>query len=207
MIKYFLIVPPVLFALTIHEFAHGWMAYRLGDPTPKLAGRLTLNPLKHLDPIGTIMVFLVRIGWAKPVPVNPYNFSEPKKGMLLVSAAGPGANFASAFALGLCYRLLSNFYPPHSSFSYETMFFMIEFTILINLILGIFNLIPIPPLDGSKILMGILPERYSISFSRLERYGPMILVAFILIDRVLPFSVLGSILIGPAYFLKHILVG
>ncbi len=205
MMKFILTIPPVLLALTVHEFAHGWMAYRLGDPTPKLAGRLTLNPLKHLDPIGTLMVFLVRIGWAKPVPVNPYNFRNPVSGMLLTAAAGPGANFVLAIALGLCYRLLSGFHPLYGSFSYRMVLFMIEFTIFISIALGIFNLIPIPPLDGSKILMGLLPERYRESYGRLERYGPVILVAFIMIDRALPFSILGSLVIGLAGFLEYVL--
>jgi Zn-dependent protease len=99
-----LLAPPILLALTFHEFMHGWVAYRLGDPTAKLAGRLTMNPLAHLDPIGTIMIFLVRFGWAKPVPVNPRYFSQPKRDMLLVSVAGPAANMLLAFLSGLLLR-------------------------------------------------------------------------------------------------------
>jgi len=100
-----LLAPPILLALTFHEFSHGWMAYKLGDPTAKLAGRLTMNPLVHLDPFGTLMIFLVRFGWAKPVPVNPRYFKEPKRDMLLVSVAGPGANMLLAFASGMLLRM------------------------------------------------------------------------------------------------------
>ena len=108
-LQFLIIAPPILFALTVHEYAHGWVALKFGDPTAKMAGRLTLNPLSHLDPIGTIMLFLIHLGWAKPVPVNPYYFRDPRRDMMWVSFAGPGANILAAFGFGLIIRFLNLF--------------------------------------------------------------------------------------------------
>jgi len=188
-----LLAPPILLALTFHEFMHGWVAYRLGDPTAKLAGRLTMNPLVHLDPFGTIMIFLVRFGWAKPVPVNPNYFREPKRDMLLVSIAGPAANMLLAFFSGL---LLRSFHAGNFNFMpvniLQPVYIMIKLSLQINLALAIFNLLPVPPLDGSKILYGLLPYRYEYIYEYLERYGPFILMGLIMFGMITRISILGA---------------
>jgi len=188
-----LLAPPILLALTFHEFSHGWMAYKLGDPTAKLAGRLTMNPLVHLDPFGTLMIFLVRFGWAKPVPVNPRYFKEPKRDMLLVSVAGPGANMLLAFASGMLLRMFHggnfNFLPANVL---QPLYIMVKFSLQINLALAIFNLLPVPPLDGSKILYGILPPQYEYIYEYLERYGPFVLMGLILFGMLTRISILGA---------------
>ena len=188
-----LLAPPILLALTFHEFSHGWMAYKLGDPTAKQAGRLTMNPLVHLDPFGTLMIFLVRFGWAKPVPVNPSYFKEPKRDMLLVSIAGPGANMLLAFVSGMLLRKFHggsfNFIPANVL---QPLYIMIKFSMQINLALAIFNLLPVPPLDGSKILYGILPPQYEYIYEYLERYGPFVLMGLILFGMLTRISILGA---------------
>jgi len=173
-----IMIVPVLGAVTVHEYAHGWVADRLGDPTPRLLGRLTLNPIKHLDPLGTLVFFLTRtIGWARPVPVNPFNFPDPRKGMALVALAGPASNVSLAILCALAYRGLSlsglggGFFLP--------LLLMLKVGVVVNLGLAIFNLLPVPPLDGGRILMGILPRRKALLFSRMEPYGFLILLALI----------------------------
>ncbi|NIM98767.1 MAG: site-2 protease family protein [candidate division Zixibacteria bacterium] len=193
-----LIAPPILFALTVHEYAHGWMALRFGDPTAKDAGRLTLNPLSHLDPIGTIMLFIVHLGWAKPVPVNPYYFRNPKSDMMWVSLAGPGANLLTAFACGLVLRIIN---PFSGSFQMGSsvlgiLVMMIVYGMMINLVLAFFNLIPLPPLDGSKILMGLLPAGYEYQMIQLERIGPFLLIGIIVMGNLAGVPILWGI-IGP----------
>jgi Zn-dependent protease len=188
-----LLVPPILLALTFHEFMHGWVAYKLGDPTAKIAGRLSMNPLVHLDPFGTIMIFLVRFGWAKPVPVNPANFRDPKRDMLLVSLAGPTANMTLAFLSGLLLRAFHagsfNFIPANIL---QPFYIMVKFSLQINLALAIFNLLPVPPLDGSKILYGLLPPQYDHIYGNLERYGPFVLMGLILFGMLTGISILGA---------------
>ncbi|MBU1635643.1 site-2 protease family protein [bacterium] len=188
-----LLAPPILLALTFHEFSHGWMAYKLGDPTAKLAGRLSMNPLVHLDPFGTLMIFLVRFGWAKPVPVNPRYFKEPKRDMLLVSVAGPAANILLAFVSGMLLRTFHagsfNFLPANLL---QPLYIMVKFSLQINLALAIFNLLPVPPLDGSKILYGILPPQYEYIYEYLERYGPFVLMGLIVFGMLTRISILGA---------------
>lgn len=187
--------PPLLLALTIHEFAHGYVAYRLGDPTARAAGRLTLNPLRHLDPIGTIAFFIIKLGWAKPVPVNPAYFKNPQKDMLWVALAGPMTNLAmaviSAIATKLVWFLMEKL--PYSAVI-EAIFVplnaMLIASVWINLVLCIFNFLPIPPLDGSRILTGILPRDLARSYASVEQYG------FILI-LILAFSGILSKVILP----------
>jgi len=167
---------PLLFSIIIHEVAHGWVAYRMGDPTAKWSGRLTLNPLKHLDPIGTLMLFLAGFGWAKPVPVNFNNISDRRKGLIFVSSAGIVANILFAFVALLFIRLFS------TSFSGTTLILVYKVcqsVALINITLAALNLIPIPPLDGSKILMGIVWERTPYFLTRLEPYGFFIIIGFL----------------------------
>jgi Zn-dependent protease len=188
-----LLVPPILLALTVHEYMHGWVAYKLGDPTAKYSGRLTMNPFAHLDPIGTIMVFLVHFGWAKPVPVNPGYFHDPKRDMLLVSAAGPLSNMFLALISGILVRFtntgLFNAIPIGILKPLYTMFIL---SLQINLALAVFNIIPIPPLDGSKVLYGLLPYKYEYITVELERYGSFILMVVILFGLFTNVSILGA---------------
>uniref|UniRef100_A0A7V0Z6M8 Site-2 protease family protein n=1 Tax=candidate division WOR-3 bacterium TaxID=2052148 RepID=A0A7V0Z6M8_UNCW3 len=174
-------LPPLLLALTVHEYFHGFVAYRMGDPTAKFAGRLTFNPLKHIDPIGFIAFLLFRFGWAKPVPVNPYNFYNYKKGMVLTSIAGPGSNLGLAFISGMIIRIAGVFLATPSLLP---LAIMLRLCLFYNLILCAFNLIPIPPLDGSNVLFYLLPDRHAHIRYQLERYGFIILVGLILIDNL-----------------------
>jgi len=193
-----LAIPAILIALTFHEFAHAYVAYRLGDPTAKYMGRLTLNPLAHLDPMGTIMIFLIHFGWAKPVPVDPRYLGNPKRDMMWISAAGPLMNMALALVSGLLLRIfiatgLANTYAGSPA---SIIFQMLYFSLYINLALAFFNLLPIPPLDGSKILAGILPHRYAPTLQLIETRGPMVLFGIIMFGWVTGFHVLG-VVIGP----------
>ncbi len=191
-----LMVPAVLFAISIHEFSHGMTAYKLGDPTAKYQGRLTLNPLAHLDPMGALMLVLFRFGWAKPVMVNPYYFQDPRRGMVLVSLAGPAANIIAAWF----FRLLLVFLPGQFSAQVGAVVFrFLWFNVAINLGLAAFNLLPIPPLDGSKILSGLLPPRYEFAFQRLEAYGPVILLL------LLVSGIAGRLMAPIVYFLDRLI--
>jgi len=190
-----LLAPPILIALTVHEFAHAYIANRLGDPTAKMMGRLTLNPLKHLDPLGTLLLFLVNFGWAKPVPVNPQYFRDPKRDMLLVALAGPVSNIILAFIAGITLRALSIDASP-SEGAFALFKLMVRYSLFINLVLAFFNLIPIPPLDGSKILRSLLPDSMLEAFLRFEQYGPFVLLGLILLGRFTGVSILWT-LIGP----------
>ena len=192
-----LLVPVILLALSVHEFSHGLVAYRLGDPTAKYAGRLTLNPVSHLDPIGTLMLFLVHFGWAKPVPVDPRYFTNPKRDMLWVALAGPASNMVLALLSGLAIRFI-NLNPGllTSSVIGNSIGVMIVLSLQINLALAVFNLLPVPPLDGSKILFGLLPPQYEHLAYNLERYGPGILFGLILLGFLTGFSILWAF-IGP----------
>ena len=180
-------IPALLIAITIHEFAHGKAADIMGDPTAKRAGRLTLNPVAHLDPIGLIMLWLFKFGWAKPVPINPFNFNNRRRGLILVSGAGPAANILTAFIVLLLYRFWSigGLLAGAQSFSsagytaFSSIQYVLQLTFIYNLYLAVFNLIPVPPLDGSKILMGFLPQKQALSYSMIESYGPIILVALL----------------------------
>ena len=204
-------IPAVLIAITIHEYWHGKIAYKLGDPTAAEAGRLTLNPLAHLDPVGTLMLLLFRFGWAKPVPVNFNNLNHPKRDMVYVSLAGPIANILTAIIFALILRL-SNFFIWQITLVQDTTFFNLIITLLrgwllflqtgviINLALAIFNLIPVPPLDGSKILIGLLPYSQAYRYARLESYGPIILLILVLS------GIIGKVLFPVVFFLFRLLV-
>ncbi len=184
-----LIAIPLLFSVIIHEVAHGWVAYRMGDPTAKWLGRLSLNPLKHLDPIGTLMLFLVGFGWAKPVPVNFSNISDRRKGLIFVSAAGIVSNILFAFFALLFLRLFST-----SASGMATI--LVYYVVQINITLAALNLIPIPPLDGSKILMGIASQRTQYFLARLEPYGFFIIVGFLYLGILDPLIRLFEWMIG-----------
>jgi Zn-dependent protease len=168
-------VPALLIAMSFHEYAHGKVADRLGDPTPRYAGRLTLNPLKHVDPIGLLMLVIVRFGWAKPVPVNPLYFKgDRRQGMILVGFAGPAMNFLLAGLTGIAMAITA-YWSLKWSPAVRIMPFL-EYLLLYNVYFGVFNLMPIPPLDGSKILFNLLPQRYYYIYHILEQYGPFILI-------------------------------
>lgn len=164
-------IPVFLFALTIHEVSHGYVASRCGDQTARMQGRLTMNPLKHLDPLGTLAIFLIHFGWAKPVPVDPRNFRNPHRDMMLVSLAGPLANLATMVVSLLVLIVLVSLGPAIPTFVAEPLMAMFYLSCWINFILAIFNMIPIPPLDGSKVLMGLLPPRYAQQLARLDGAG------------------------------------
>ena len=200
-----ILAPPLLFALTFHEFAHGFIAYRLGDPTARDAGRLTLNPLKHLDPLGTIAFFFIKFGWAKPVPVNPRYFQNPKKDMLWVALAGPVTNLALAVISAILTKAIWTLASilPYSSTTEAILVplnSMLIASVWINLVLCIFNFLPIPPLDGSRILMGLLPNNLALSYMRIERFGFIIIL-------VLAFSgILSKVIVPVISFANSLLL-
>jgi Zn-dependent protease len=203
--EFIILAPPLLLALTFHEFAHGFVAFRLGDPTAQAAGRLTLNPLKHLDPLGTLAFFFIKIGWAKPVPVNPAYFRNPKKDMLWVALAGPVTNLLLAVVSAILAKFIWIIAAllPHSMLLDATivpLFNMLLASVWINLVLCIFNFLPIPPLDGSRILVGVLPDNLALSFLKFERYG------FILV-LILAFSgILSKIILPIISFANNLLL-
>jgi Zn-dependent protease len=172
-------IPALLIALTVHEYAHARAAVTLGDPTPRFMGRLTLNPVAHLDPLGLLMLWLFKFGWAKPVPINPSYFKNHRQGMLIVSLAGPVSNMLlallTAFLIGILAKL------QLLSGDWIKVLWM---TYSYNIILAIFNLLPIPPLDGSKVLASILPGQQGQIFDRMEQYGPFILMALVYIGVI-----------------------
>ncbi len=172
-------VPALLIALTVHEYAHALMADSMGDHTPKSMGRLTLNPLAHLDVIGTLMLITVGFGWAKPVAINPSNFKNHKEGLMKVSFAGPGANFFLSFMASFLIAGMGKF-----GFLTEGIYTFLIWTQLYNVWFAFFNLIPIPPLDGSKILLSVLPPRQAYEYLKLEPYSMYILIALLLTGAV-----------------------
>ena len=197
---------PLLFAMVLHEYAHGWVAHRCGDPTAQLQGRLTMNPLAHIDPFGTVILPLLCLvmpggfilGWAKPVPIDPRLMRQPRRDMALVAAAGPVMNLALAIGSALLFALLSSIDPTIGSYSsnsddtpspdtWDTMFLlpiavMAVYSVLINVLLMLFNLLPIPPLDGGRILTSLLPHTAAKTLVRVEPYGMFILVVLIVFD-------------------------
>jgi Zn-dependent protease len=197
---------PLLFAMVLHEYAHGWVAYRCGDPTAKLQGRLTMNPLAHVDPFGTVILPLLCLvmpggfflGWAKPVPIDPRLMHQPRRDMALVAAAGPAMNLALAVGSALLFALLLSIDPTIGNYwskseepgppdTWHQLFLlpiavMSVYSVLINVLLMLFNLLPIPPLDGGRILTSLLPATAATALSRVEPYGMFILVALIIFD-------------------------
>ncbi len=216
---------PLIFAVTMHEAAHAWVADKKGDPTARQLGRITLNPIAHIDLYGTVIIPLILLasgtgflfGYAKPVPVNPYNLRRPKEDMAWVAVAGPAMNLLLAVISGIFYRLLYN---PNllirgggslfsgsgglSSFFLIPLLEMLHVSVVINVVLMVFNLIPIPPLDGGRILVGLLPTRQSRFVSQIERYGMPILMVLIFLD---PFGLMRNVIRPIIYFVSSYIFG
>jgi Zn-dependent protease len=194
------LIPILLFSMMMHELAHGWVAYRLGDPTAKRHGRLSFNPLRHLDPLGTAMFVITYLfsgfvfGWAKPVPVSPYYFKNRQRGMAIVGAAGPITNLI----LAVIFALILNWITPPTNSRVFTIFFLL---FQINVVLGLFNLIPIPPLDGSRILGGFLPRSAYEKWIAVDRYGMILVIVFIVLFQRTFFKLLQGAMLGLAELL------
>lgn len=189
----------LLFAITIHEYAHGRAALWLGDPTAKRMGRLSLNPLPHIDPFGAICLFLFNFGWAKPVPVDPRYFKDPKKGIIIMSLSGPLANLITAFLAGM---LIRYFFLP-----WEVYQMALVYLLFMNLGLGLFNLLPLPPLDGSHVLENLLPPHAAQKYREFGRYGPIFLIVIVMLDNFAHTGILSRVLIGPMKYLAHLFSG
>ena len=180
---------PILFGLTIHECAHGVMADRLGDPTPRSMGRLTLNPFSHLDPIGTLVFFITQaFGWARPISINPDNLSSPRRDLMWIALAGPLANLLLALFCALLYHLLNSLDGGHLEIGGGWIMVpfqkMVIAGVVVNLSLGLINLIPIPPLDGGRILAGLLPQRSAGYLEKIDSYGAILLLILVLSDSL-----------------------
>ena len=195
-----ILIPVIIFALSFHEFSHGWMAHRYGDPTAKNAGRLTLNPMAHLDVFGSVALYFMGFGWAKPVPVDPLYLANPKKDMMRIALAGPVSNLIVALISGILLSILLRFGLIGNQ---STLVVVLIMSLQINLVLAIFNFIPIPPLDGSRILEGLVPHKYHSELVKFEYYGPRVLMGLILLSMFTRFNIF-SIIISPimTIFLK-----
>lgn len=180
---YLYIIPAALIAIMCHELTHGLFSYLLGDPTPKEQGRLSLNPMKHLDPIGTLCLILFGFGWAKPVMVDPRYYKNPKWGMALVALGGPLANFIIALLSGLVLTLIQ-LHAPYTQ-TIEIIFNFFLYLMVINIGLGVFNLIPIPPLDGSKIIGAVLPDNAYNQYMKYQKYGMIFILGLLILLDVL----------------------
>jgi Zn-dependent protease len=205
-------LPPLLLALTLHELAHGYVALRFGDETARWAGRLTLNPIKHMDPLGTFFILFGMItrtpviGWAKPVPVNPHNLRRPHTDMIWVALAGPAMNLLLAVASALALKWFPNpswwAASPLATSIAVPLFGMLNASMWINVGLAIFNLLPVPPLDGARVLNGVLPRRQAITFSQLEPYGFIILLLLFMTGAIQ--QVIFPLIRGTISFLRSI---
>lgn len=205
LLNYMLMIPTVLIALSFHECAHGFVAYKLGDPTAKHLGRLTLNPIKHIDPLGALCMLLCRFGWAKPVPVRMMNFKKPKTGMAITALAGPVTNLLLAFIGCFFLALAQRFLPmefTEKSFSYWMVYILINFLYFfawLNISLAVFNLIPLPPFDGSRVLSAFLSDKYYMPLLRYEREIAIGFFAILYLDS----RFLGGYISGGLSFLVN----
>jgi Zn-dependent protease len=193
--------PPFLLAITFHEFCHGYAAWKFGDPTARDAGRLTMNPLKHLDPLGVLAFIIMKIGWAKPVPVNAAYFRNPDKDMMWVAIAGPAANLLLAMVSALAIKLLMAAAPFLPQAIVWPLINMVAISVWFNLVLAFFNLIPIPPLDGSRILAGLLPPEGAMFFHKFERFGFIILLVLFYI------GIIPKLIMPITNFAHHLIAG
>jgi Zn-dependent protease len=193
-----LLIPVLLFALVFHEYSHAWMANRLGDPTAKYQGRLTLNPAAHLDIFGSLMILFVGFGWAKPVPVDDRYLKNPRVDMMKIAFAGPAANLLLGFVSGMLIRILGN----QGALTAVLMLFT-----QINIMLAVFNLIPIPPLDGSRIFSGLMIRRNPELTYKLEMYGPQILMGLIMIGYFTGISILWWFMSPFVNFFMYLFAG
>ena len=184
-----LMTPVILFSLTVHEYSHGRMALRLGDDTAQRLGRLSFNPLRHLDILGVLFFYFVGFGWAKPVPVDPRNFEHPRRDMMYVAIAGPLSNIALAVCCSFFIRLIS------PEFSY--LFVILAYGIWINVALAVFNMLPMYPLDGSSVLKGMVSQKIAEGMTNLDRYGAFLILGVFLLDHFAHTGILGTILMLP----------
>ncbi len=192
-------IPVLLFAITIHEYAHGRAALKLGDPTAKAMGRLSFNPLTHIDPLGAICLFLFNFGWAKPVPVDPRYFRNPRRDIIIMSISGPLANISAALLAGLLVRFV---FLPSDLYRMVLMYML-----FMNLGLGLFNLLPLPPLDGSHVLENLLSPPAARRYREFKRWGPFILLGVILLDNFVHTRIISTILLGPMRYLAGLFSG
>ncbi|MBN1903720.1 MAG: site-2 protease family protein [Deltaproteobacteria bacterium] len=189
----------LLFAVTIHEYSHGKAALSLGDPTAKNSGRLTLNPIRHIDPIGAVCMYLFGIGWAKPVPVNTAYFANRRKDTILMAISGPVSNLAAAFVAGLLIR--------YYDMPVDIYRLILVNMLLLNIGLGLFNLLPIPPLDGSHVLENILPSGLASGYQKIRRYAPIVFLGILIADHYLKFNIFGRILSYPIIATAELFAG
>jgi Zn-dependent protease len=185
---------PVRIAIVCHEVSHGYIAWRFGDPTARMLGRLTLNPIKHIDIVGTLMIFFVGIGWAKPVPVVFENLRNPKRDMIWVAAAGPITNILLATISAMLLRGIVAFGNPAApgtplAMIIEPLVLMLAFSVYINLLLAIFNMIPLPPLDGGRVMTGLLPYRQANALARIEPYGMIIIIVLVFFTNIFSYVI------------------
>ena len=205
-IKYILIAIPILFAITLHEVAHGWVAKQNGDNTAASLGRLSINPIKHIDPVGTVIVpilllyfFGAPFGWAKPVPVNWNKLNKPKRDMALVALAGPAANLIMMIVWAIILKLADSMSAEWWNLS-QSIIYIANIGILINAVIMILNLIPIPPLDGSRVVSSLIPDRWAAAYSRIEPYGIVIVLVLMLT------GVLGKFLLPTVYLISDLVI-
>lgn len=192
-------IPVLLFAITVHEYSHGRAAFFLGDPTAKYEGRLSFNPLSHIDPLGALCLFLFNFGWAKPVPVDVSYFRNRRRDTIIMALSGPVSNLASAFIAGLFIRFLF----LQGEIYEKVLFYMI----IMNCGLGLFNLLPIPPLDGSHVMENILPPRFSVIYRKIGRYAPIALIGILIFDNFAGINILGRLLGYPIFVTAHLFGG
>ena len=188
-----LMTPVILFSLTVHEYSHGRMALRLGDDTAQRLGRLSFNPLRHLDILGVLFFYFVGFGWAKPVPVDPRNFENPRRDMMYVAIAGPLSNIALAVCCSFFIRLIS------PEFSY--LFVILAYGIWINVALAVFNMLPMYPLDGSSVLKGMVSQKIAEGMTNLDRFGAFLILGVFLLDHFAQTGILATILMLPINYL------